>query len=185
MSSPDEEMIAALRDQAMRITQEQIKLGGMEFTIEDAKTLQRNIPNGFRGVQVQSGTPIVVRIPKHRLKEYGISPTRDYDYVYWRKEFTLTPFVKQLEENLVKKYEEYSGKESDRAPVFEKLGFKKQVAVPLMMKGRNTTVIGTLWDFHFGPLGGQKRDMIQFGLDAGFGEMNSLGFGFMNLTGGN
>ncbi len=36
--------------------------------------------------------------------------------------------------------------------------------------------------FSFSYLGGEKRELLQFGLDAGFGEENSLGFGFMNVV---
>jgi len=104
--------------------------------------------------------------------------------VYWRTEHTPTTFIKQLEENLWKKYCEYfSAKEQPELLLFEKLKFRKQVAVPLRMRGQETTLIGTLWDFHFGPTDDMKRRILQFGLDAGFGEMNSLGFGFMNVRG--
>jgi len=154
----------------------------MTFRLEKSKTVETNIPDGFGEFTLDSGTPIVIRIPRHRLQEYGITPARDYNYVYWRKEHTPTPFIKQLEENLIKKYNEYSGTETDESPVFEKIRFVKQVAVPLRIDRRETTVIGTLWTFYLRALDDQKREMLRFGLDAGFGEMNSLGFGFMNFT---
>ncbi|MEM3192943.1 MAG: CRISPR-associated endoribonuclease Cas6 [Candidatus Parvarchaeota archaeon] len=40
-------------------------------------------------------------------------------------------------------------------------------------------MIGTVWEFGFEA--DVNRDMIQFALDVGLGERNSLGFGFMNL----
>jgi CRISPR-associated endoribonuclease Cas6 len=181
-SSPDSEMIASLQDESKRIAGEEIRIGGMTFRLEKSKTVETNIPDGFGEFTLDSGTPIVIRIPRHRLQEYGITPARDYDYVYWRKEYTPTPFIKQLEENLIKKYNEYSGTETDESPVFEKIRFVKQVAVPLRIDRRETTVIGTLWTFYLRALDDQKREMLRFGLDAGFGEMNSLGFGFMNFT---
>jgi CRISPR-associated endoribonuclease Cas6 len=181
VSSPDHEMIACLQDEARRIEGEDIKIGGMAFRLEKSRTVETNISDGFGEFTLTSGTPIVIRIPRYRLKEYGIEPARDYDYVYWRKDYTPTPFIKQLEENLLKKYSEYSGTETGENPIFEKVRFVKQVAVPLHMGRKETTVIGTLWEFYLRALDDRKRDMLQFGLDAGFGEMNSLGFGFMNL----
>jgi CRISPR-associated endoribonuclease Cas6 len=89
--------------------------------------------------------------------------------------------MKQLEENLVKKYNEYYDAELEPIQIFEQLQFKKQVAVPLRMKGEESIIIGTLWDFHFAPLDDLRRNLLQFGLDAGLGEMNSLGFGFINM----
>jgi CRISPR-associated endoribonuclease Cas6 len=65
--------------------------------------------------------------------------------------------------------------------MFERLRFNKQVAVPLRVRGKETTIIGTLWEFPLPPLDDMKREILQFGLDAGLGEMNSLGFGFMNI----
>ena len=47
------------------------------------------------------------------------------------------------------------------------------------MKGFNQVVIGTVWEFAFNP--DFNPDLIQFALDAGLGERNSMGFGFMNL----
>jgi len=181
VSSPDSEMIASLRDEAKRMDKGEIKIGGMAFRLERSKTVETGIPEGFGEFTLDSGTPIVVRIPRYRLKEYGITPARDYDYVYWRKEHTPTPFIKQLEENLVKKFNEYSGTVTDETPIFEKVKFVKQVAVPLRMQERETTVIGTLWEFDFQALDGQRRSLLEFGFEAGLGEMNSMGFGFMNV----
>ena len=47
------------------------------------------------------------------------------------------------------------------------------------MKGYEQIVIGTIWEFEFD--GWEDRRLIQFALDAGLGERNSMGFGFMNL----
>jgi len=133
VASPDSEMIACLQDEARRIEGEEIRIGDMTFRLQGSKAIARNMPNGFEEFILESGTPIVVRIPRYRLKEYGIASARDYDYVYWRKDHTPTPFIKQLEENLLKKYNEYSGTTTDETPIFEKVRFVKQVAVPLRM----------------------------------------------------
>lgn len=47
------------------------------------------------------------------------------------------------------------------------------------MKGFDQVEIGTLWEFGFDT--NVNKDIIQFALEAGLGERNSLGFGFMNL----
>jgi len=185
IASPDSDFVRAMQSEAKKIEGTVIKIGAMNFRLLDSRLLDARLPEDFEEFRLITGTPIVARIPKYRLPEYGIEPARDYDYVYWRKDYTPTAFVKQLEENLIKKYKEYYGVEVEATmQLFEKLRFRKQVAVPLKMEARETTVIGTLWDFHFHPLNGLKRDILQFGLDAGIGEMNSLGFGFMNLVEG-
>jgi len=52
----------------------------------------------------------------------------------------------------------------------------------MIVKGREVRVFGSLWRFIFTYLSGERRRIIQFGLDAGFGELNSLGIGFINLV---
>jgi len=185
IASPDSDFVRAVQSEAKKVEGTVIKIGAMNFRLLDSRLLDARLPEDFEECRLIAGTPIVVRIPRYRLPEYGIKPARDYEYVYWRKDYTPTAFVKQLEENLIKKYKEYCDMEAGTTmPLFEKLRFKKQVAIPLEMKGQEATIIGTLWDFHFNPLNGLKRDILQFGLDAGIGEMNSLGFGFMNLMKG-
>jgi len=182
VASPSQNLIKALQDKMKMLVGSTIKIGRMSFKLEDSKLFDLKLPEGFQDCNLISGTPIIVRIPRYRLPEYGINPARDYDYVYWRKEYTPTAFIKQLEENLIKKYNEYHDAEVEPTKsLFEKLRFRKQVAIPLLMRGQETTIIGTLWEFQFSLLNNVKRQILQFGLDAGFGEMNSLGFGFINL----
>ena len=183
IASPDDHFIETLSQRLHQLAAKEARIGRMTFTVKRIKQFRTQLPiDRSCELTLASGTPIVVRIPRYRYGEYGIEPKKDYEYAYWRKEYTPTAFIKQLEENLAKKYSGYTGLETDPEPILEKLRFKKQVAVPLRMKGKESTVIGTLWEFYLQPLNGQKRDMLQFGLDAGFGEMNSLGFGFMNAS---
>jgi len=185
IASPDNHFIETLSEKLHQLSGREVRIGSMTFTVKSARPFDVALPeNGFSEVTLTSGTPIIVRIPRYRYEEYGIEPKKNYDYAYWRKEYTPTAFIKQLEENLGKKYSEHTGLATEPEPILEKLRFKKQVAVPLRMKDKESTVIGTLWEFCLQPLNGQKRDILQFGLDAGFGEMNSLGFGFMNTSNG-
>ena len=183
IASPDRHLIETLSHSLDGVTNREIKIGEMTFRVEAAGIFDHDLPrDGFGEFTLTSGTPIVVRIPQNRLREYGITPKHPYRYVYWRKEHAPTAFMKQLEENLIKKYNEYYDTELEPFQIFEQLQFKKQVAVPLTINGEETTIVGTLWDFHFAPLDGLRRNLLQFGLDAGLGEMNSLGFGFVNLV---
>jgi CRISPR-associated endoribonuclease Cas6 len=124
----------------------------------------------------------VLRIPKEKFERYGIAPPMDYDYVYWRKQWPFEPFVKQLEENLFKKYREFYGREIGEFPLFEQFMFKKEICNHVVLRGTEVKMFGSIWEFSFSYLDGKKREVLQFGLDAGFGEENSLGFGFMNVV---
>ena len=57
--------------------------------------------------------------------------------------------------------------------------FLKQIATTVStgVGLRKTTVIGTNWQF----LLNGASELARFALDTGLGELNSLGFGFMNV----
>lgn len=179
IASPNEDLLTTFMDNANQIIGKTIRIGDMHFFVEGTESFNVQVPESE--CVLATGTPIVIRIPRYRCSEYAITTQKDYNYVYWRKDYTPSAFVKQLEENLAKKYVEYSRMDVEPFTLFEKVRFRKQVAIPLKTKGKEGTVIGTLWDFYLQGISDAKRKVIQFGLDAGFGEMNSLGFGFINM----
>jgi len=127
---------------------------------------------------VASATPIVIRIPQYAYANYGIPS--ELPYLYWRPEVDFNAFIKQLEDNLFKKYNEYNGTETEKFPLFELFNFKKPTMNEIIEEGRSIPVHGSIWNFQFSHLTGQQRKVLEFGLDCGFGERNSLGFGFVN-----
>jgi CRISPR-associated endoribonuclease Cas6 len=181
ISSPDVGLISILTNRLDRLQEEeqQVNVGDTSFGIEAVKALE---PKIGKSCKLITGTPIVLRIPKEKFESYGIAPTKDYDYVYWRKHWPFEPFVKQLEENLFKKYREFYGKKIEEFPIFEQFEFKKSVCNHVVLGGKEVRVFGSIWEFSFSYLDGKKREVLEFGLDAGFGEENSLGFGFMNVA---
>ncbi len=181
ISSPEAGLVAAMRDRLDRIGEERafVNVGEMSFVLESLDLIEPRIGSSCRLI---TGTPIVLRIPRKRFEEYGIDPPKDFEYVYWRKEWPFEPFVKQLEDNLFKKYREFYGREMEEFPVFEQFEFRKEVPVRVVMKEGEVTYIGSLWKFSFSCLEGEKRELVEFGLEAGLGELNSLGFGFINLV---
>ena len=91
-------------------------------------------------------------------------------------------FTQQLEENLYSKYAEFTGREissEDELPLIQKLTFKKQISTRINLHDTEQIVIGSLWEFSFD--NDQNAELLQFGLDCGLGERNSMGFGFMNV----
>jgi CRISPR-associated endoribonuclease Cas6 len=64
--------------------------------------------------------------------------------------------------------------------IFDSFRFKKQISTRLSIDKFEQVIIGSIWEFIFNPTNINK-DIIQFALDSGLGERNSLGFGFMNV----
>lgn len=71
--------------------------------------------------------------------------------------------------------------EEKTMPLFQQFEFKKSVCNHIIIDGKEQKVFGSIWKFTFNYLNLEQQKLIQFGLDAGFGERNSLGFGFMNI----
>ena len=194
ISSPDSVFIAYLQGILRKEWNKYVKIGNMKFSIDSLDKLDIRLPDNSPFTLI-TGTPIVIRIPREKYKAYGAEPKGSYSYVYWRSEHPIDLFVSQVESNLMKKYAEYkevsNGRSSiedtkcteDSAPslsFFQKFKFKKQISTRVFMKGFEQVVIGTIWEFMFE--GRQNRDLVHFAVDAGMGERNSLGFGFMNLV---
>jgi len=175
VASPDSRLIAIFKERLEGL--KRINIGEMAFSLENIAVLK---PRIGRSCMLVTATPIIIRIPRVNYSRYGINPPKDYPYLYWRKQYPFEAFIKQLEENLVKKYNAFHGESVSPSPIFEQFIFKKQVCNHIIIKGRKVKVLGSLWRFAFNYLSGEKKKIIQFGLDTGLGELNSLGFGFIN-----
>jgi CRISPR-associated endoribonuclease Cas6 len=180
IASPDSGLIREFRNRLEDLCRKwgRINVGEMSFRVERVSVVK---PRIGRTCILVTGTPVVVRIPKANYARYGIDPPKDYAYVYWRKQYPFDAFVRQVEDNLFKKYNKFYGVSVKSFPLFEQFVFEKQVCNHIVVKGREVKVFGSLWRFIFNYLSEEGQKILQFGLDAGFGELNSLGFGFINM----
>ncbi|MFW6117721.1 MAG: CRISPR-associated endoribonuclease Cas6 [Thermoproteota archaeon] len=179
VSSPDKELVKVFEGKFRDFQDKNVNLniGEWSFQVDSVKTFDLSIGKSCKLV---TGTPIVIRISENRFEQYHIHPDKDYEYVYWKKRYPLGVFIRQLEENLFKKYIQFHGSTEESFTVFQELKYRKQVCNHVPIHGREVKMIGTLWEFQFHNLNKKQRKILKFGIDAGFGELNSLGFGFMN-----
>ncbi|KAA0005471.1 MAG: CRISPR-associated endoribonuclease Cas6, partial [Thermoplasmata archaeon] len=161
ISSPDSAMIKWLYTNIP----EEIHLGEMEFFLKERKIFVPKVEK-----KIVAATPIIVRIPEKNYEKYGIPKEyRKKRYIYWRPCYSFDAFVKQLEENLLKKYEEFYGKKIKIDKLFEFFKFKKSVANHVIIEGKEQIFIGSLWEFYFSKFTKEQKEILKFGLDAGFG----------------
>jgi len=159
-------------------SKEEINIGEMQFKIEDISLFEPKIKNNCR---IISATPIIIRIPQKNYEKYNI--TSDKKYIYWRPEYAFDVFVKQLEENLFKKYNEFYKTKLEEFPIFEQFKFKKPTVNIVIIDQTERMLVGSIWEFWFSYLSNEQKKLLEFGIDCGFGERNSLGFGFVNVVG--
>ncbi|MEM4630817.1 MAG: CRISPR-associated endoribonuclease Cas6 [Candidatus Diapherotrites archaeon] len=175
ISSPNEELITIIEKKIKSLND--FSIGDVNFEISSVKSIKVKLPQKLKLI---TATPIVMRIPQYAYSNYGI--TSNLPYLYWRPEVDFNAFIKQLEENLIKKYEEYNGTKVEEKRIFEFFYFKKQTISEIVENGKTIPLHGSVWEFEFTTLTKNQKQILEFGIDAGFGERNTLGFGFINVV---
>lgn len=92
-------------------------------------------------------------------------------------------FLERIGDNAEKKYRQFTGNYSFSLsePIFDSFRLRKEVAVKLSKSGKDFLIIGTVWKvLKKERISREKMDFYRFIVDAGIGEKNSLGFGFLN-----
>ncbi|MEM0492612.1 MAG: CRISPR-associated endoribonuclease Cas6 [Candidatus Thermoplasmatota archaeon] len=180
ISSPSSDIIDSIGKTLDGLIDNVVNIGEMQFVVKEYKKIETRLPSS--NIHVSSATPIIIRIPESRYDDYNIpSAERKKRYVYWRPHYSFEAFVKQLSENLIKKYNSFYGTRIQSYDLFEQFMFRRMVYSNLTVKGKDYPFAGSLWDFTWGFLDSAQRGIIEFGVDAGFGERNSYGLGFVNI----
>jgi len=135
-------------------------------------------------IKIKTETPIVVRIPREKYDDYLLPQNfSKYPYFYWRplKGVPFEPFVKQLEARIYKEYKLFAGKANIKEfPIFYTFRYIKTLDVPFFEKGKKISRPGTMWEFTLNPALNKK--LTKFIIDTGLGELNSQGYGFVNVV---
>ena len=180
ISSPNKNLINSLADYVSKLIDSELNFGDSSFIIKDFETFELKLPK--RNIVLTTSTPIIIRIPENKYDNYGIPKNKRMNrFLYWRQDINFTAFLKQLTENIIKKYNEFYGTKIDYYELFEQFQFRQEVHLRIIIHGKSYGVVASLWDFIWSTMDNMQRQLIQFGLDTGFGERNSMGFGFVNL----
>jgi len=182
IASPSTTIIERLGQYLMsNCTGREIHIGDCSFALNDVRVIRTSLGHG--PVRIICATPILLRIPEYNYDLYAVpEEERRPRYVYWRPQVSFEAFIKQLTENLIKKYNDSYGTSAGTLPLFQEFLFKKTVHTRYIVDGKSFGAAGSLWEFSWSRMDDVQRRIIEFGLDAGFGERNSFGFGFMNVV---
>ena len=181
LASPNRNVIETVAGHLAACKDNSIHIGDCSFTLRRFDSFDHVLPPA--PVRIASATPIIIRVPEYKYDIYSVPDAeRRPRYVYWRPMISFDAFVKQLSENLIKKYNEYYGTEIAITNLFEQFFFRKPVHTRLIIEGKSYGVAASMWEFSWSNLNSIQKRVIRFGLDAGFGERNSFGFGFVNIV---
>lgn len=145
--------------------QQAVFLGSHEFKVQRVKMFKPELKNYFI-----SGSPIILYLD-----------STSGEYFSLRKHGDIPFFLDRLKDNALKKYEFFSGTKIDlEEPLFDAVEFRREVAVPVRIRGNELIFIGSLWDSFEKDDFSEYKDFYYFLMETGLGEKNSLGFGFLN-----
>jgi CRISPR-associated endoribonuclease Cas6 len=172
ISSPNDRFIRLIFNR-LKNSGSLLVFGPLQFKLTDLKMF---VVKSTSPQKVFTSTPIITRVPLERYKDYDLKLKHPFKYVFWRHTYPLEILINQLENNLSKKFFNYYKKQPNSPLSFNKLVFRKQLSKKLTVGSSVQTIIGTQWEFWFD----EVNELTQFALDAGLGERNRLGFGFLN-----
>ncbi len=175
ISSPDQNFIDAIQIQLNKIIKNNIpiELGGLFELKKIVKIPEKNLEFPLK---VITQSPIIIRISLEKY-EGIVTDMAPHKEIFWKSNHPVDLFVNAVEKNLKKKILEFSRRTFEER-IIETFDFKKQVSTKINMPNSRITVIGSLWEMEFSAK--IPKDIQMFVLDSGFGERNSLGFGFVN-----
>lgn len=180
IASPGNSIIENIDHYLRKREKQPVHIGDCAFNLDGWQVIKSVLPKGQ--VRLSTATPILLRIPEYNYDLYTVpEEERRSRYVYWRPQISFEAFIKQLTENLIKKYNQSYGTAVDTVPLFQEFLFKKAVHTRYIIEGKSYGAAGSMWEFSWSRMDDLQRRIIEFGLDAGFGERNSMGFGFVNL----
>ncbi|MBI4896716.1 MAG: CRISPR-associated endoribonuclease Cas6 [Candidatus Aenigmarchaeota archaeon] len=175
ISSPSETLLNVLVESLHQ--NRELNIGDMQFSCTSVQKLPSKITSNC---VIKTATPIIIRIPQYRYAEYGIHS--QYTYAFWKPEHDFNAFLKQLSENIIKKYNEYHKAALEDQPLFQQFMYDGSYPIHPVIDHQEQTFIGSYWKFVFSGLTKEQQTILQFAVDCGFGELNSMGFGFVNVV---
>jgi len=161
-SSPSKEIVNEVYSVLKKL--EYFYIGYTLFKKESVKKI--NLKIGKR-IQWETGSPVVVY---YKDRPFSFVKDKEWDV-----------FFQRLRENAIKKFEIFYGEKIEIDEIFDRVEFKKSVSIPLQKDERKFLIFGSTWKLlEKSYVGKNERRFYKFIMDAGIGEKNSLGFGFVS-----
>jgi len=170
VSSPERGFIESLYSTVRG--KDTLHIGTHELIVTELKRFNLRPKNAF-----QTGSPIALYRNAEANEYFKLHAHRDLHF-----------FLERLKENAEKKYNAFYGDDFHiEGPLFDRVipklrrNGKLDVYVKVVKNGRPFPVIGSNWELlEKTKIRRDERRFYRFIMDAGLGEKNSLGFGFLN-----
>ena len=105
IASPNKDFVSYLKDQLEYL--HDIRIGAMKFRIDYCSKFDIRLPSDAP-VSLITGTPILCNIYRYRFEEANaLHLVNGFSSTYWRSTHPVDLFLRQVEANLVKKFNTY------------------------------------------------------------------------------
>lgn len=141
-------------------------LADIKFKVAEIKKFDLPVPQKFI-----SGSPVVLYINNKENRYFSI-----------KRQDPITFFLRRIKENAVRKFNAFFNEDINiNHLIFDRLKFHKEVSLLLKKRNVEFNIIGSMWySLDLAKLNRREAKFYKFIMDAGIGEKNSLGFGFLN-----
>lgn len=155
----------------------EVNIGDMPLQVQNAHGMDPKV--GETG-SLETGTPIVVRYRRDRAQDHGIDPDGEYDRIYWQPEHGTDIFFERLQNNLQYKYRKAFDENPPEPPYFSGFSMENHISTPVAYADKTVPYIASEWTFNYEVRTAKHRRLLNLCLDTGLGELNGLGYGFIN-----
>lgn len=175
LAGEDDELVTTIITNLCR--EPELNLREMPFHVDRAFSIDVSL--GDRGT-LTTGSPIIIRYDEQTAAEHDIDTK--HNKPYWEAEHGTGLFFDHLNKNIQWKYRIAYDEKPPEPPYFTGYSFDREVVKPLYYDQKSVTYVGNEWTFEYEIESGDHRKLLNLALTAGLGELNSLGFGFMNRS---
>ena len=185
-------LVAATDDDVLRaiganlIKDREFNIKEMPFTVDEVTGVSPDVGEpGTKGI-LETATGLVIRIPARKFDEYDIDAPGDAPE-FWKPEHSLRPLKIQLGNNLDRKHNQFCpeylpGPSEVEGNLFDEYELIKTYPLPVTVaEGVERTYILSKFRFGYTVRDDDHRRHLNLALNAGLGERNALGFGFINI----
>lgn len=184
IASPNETALTQIAENLQQ--NPEFNVGEMGFEVIDQTIVNPDVGEpGTQGV-LSTATGVLIRIPERKYDDYGITPDGNPPYRCWEPDYSLNPFITQLENNLDWKHthfeDEYLPGPTDLDnQLFDEYELLKTYGLNLeVTSGTTVTYIVSKWNLTYTVQNNHHRRHLNLALAAGLGERNGMGLGFVN-----
>jgi CRISPR-associated endoribonuclease Cas6 len=186
-SSPNNQLVTSvfshIRENLM--SDKVVNIGEQQYRIKALELLQTRIVDN-RCI-IRTSTPVSVRIPQRSYSDYNISKEEQKEnFMYWRSNMPQDIFLTLIMNNMKSKFEHfYRRRINNIESIIGSLALIKEVVIHIPVENYTIKVPASFWRLYFDNLETEfRRRFLNFILDTGIGERNSVGLGFLNVEEG-